>query len=104
MVEDRAARLRMLEGITESQRQTMAVLKSNEEINRLTQFHSSISWLGVDDKKQEAERSRRSGRKHSGTCEWVEQVPEMKAWLEDNNLEPVIWMNGKPGAGWSLTH
>ncbi|KFY96266.1 hypothetical protein V498_02776, partial [Pseudogymnoascus sp. VKM F-4517 (FW-2822)] len=104
MVEDRATRLQILEGITESQRQTTALLESNEEINRLAQFHSSISWLGVDDKKQEAERSRRLGRKHSGTCEWVGQVPEMKAWLEDNNLAPVIWMKGKPGAGWSLVH
>ncbi|KAH7355162.1 hypothetical protein BKA65DRAFT_581895 [Rhexocercosporidium sp. MPI-PUGE-AT-0058] len=102
IVEGRAARSRMLEDIAERQRQTAGLLKSNETVNQLVQFHSSLSWLAVDDKKQEAERSRKSGRKHSGTCEWVGQVPEMKAWLQDNNSEPVIWLNGKPGAGKSV--
>jgi hypothetical protein len=99
MVEDRTARSRFLEDISERQRQMAAALESNEQANRLAQFQNSISWLAADDKMQEAERCRRSARKHVGTCEWIGQVPEMKAWLKDDGSEPVIWLTGKPGAG-----
>lgn len=64
-------------------------------------MQSSIFWLAVDDKKQEVERSRRSIMKHFGTFEWVGQVLEMKSWLKDDDLEPILWLNGKPEAGMS---
>jgi hypothetical protein len=99
MVEDRAARTRILDDIVERQRQAAALLDSNDAQKRLVQFQSSISWLATDDKRQEAERSRRSIMRHTGTFEWIGQVPEMKSWLTDDNSEPSVWLNGKPGAG-----
>ena len=99
MLEDRAARSRMLEDIAERQRQMATILESNEQKSRLSQFQNSITWLAADGKKQEAERYRKSTNKHFGTCKWIGQVPVMKRWLEDDISEPVVWLNGKPGAG-----
>jgi hypothetical protein len=99
MVKDRAARTRILDDIEERQRQTAALLDSNDAQKRLVQLQSSISWLAVDDKRQETERSRRSTMRHSRTFKWIKQVPKMKSWLTDDNSEPSIWLNGKPGAG-----
>jgi hypothetical protein len=99
MVEDRAARTRILDDITEKQRQAAATLDDSDTQKRLLQLQSSTSWLAVDDKRQEAERSRRSAVRHAGTFGWVEQEPEMKAWLKDDDSEPFLWLNGKPGAG-----
>jgi regulator of extracellular matrix RemA (YlzA/DUF370 family) len=99
MVEDRATRTRILDDIIERQRQAVVILDSNDIQKQLVQLQSSTSWLAVDDKKQEAERSRRSTMKHSGTFEWIGQVPEMKAWLKNEGSEPTLWLNGKPGAG-----
>jgi hypothetical protein len=101
MVEDRAARTRILDDISERQRQAAANLDFNDAQKRLVQLQSSTSWLAANDKKQEAERSRRSMMKHPGTFEWIGQVPEMKSWLKDDSLEPILWLNGKPGAGMS---
>ncbi len=102
MLEDREARSRMLEDIAERQRQTTAILESTEQNNRLAQFQNSITWLAADDKKQGSERSRKSMSRHSGTCEWIGRVPVMKKWLEDHSSEPVVWLNGKPGAGMNI--
>ena len=104
MIEDRAARSRILDDIVERQRHTAAILDSNEKSNRLAQLQASVLWLAADDKKQEAERLRRSGMKHPGTCAWIAQVPEMKSWLQDDSLDSIIWLNGKPGAGMSQNH
>jgi hypothetical protein len=99
MFEDRAARVRMLEDITERQRQTTAILESNDIQKRLIQLQSATSWLAVDDKKQEAERIRRSTMRHAGTFGWIVQVSEMISWLKDEDSDPTLWLNGKPGAG-----
>jgi hypothetical protein len=99
MVEDRAARTRILDDIAERQRQTAAILDSTDVQKRLAQLQSSTLWLAVDDRRQEAERLRRSTSKHSGTFEWIGKVPEMKSWLNDDDSVPTIWLNGKPGAG-----
>jgi hypothetical protein len=101
MVEDRAARTRILDDITERQRQAATTLDDSDTQKRLLQLQSSTSWLAVDDKRQEAERTRRSAMRHAGTFEWIGQVPEMKAWLKDDDSVPVLWLNGKPGAGMS---
>jgi len=99
MIEGRAARMRILNDIAETQRQTTAILNTNDAQKRLAQFQGPITWLGVDDRLQETERWRRSAMKHSGTFGWIEQAPEMKAWLRDDCVQPVLWLNGKPGAG-----
>ena len=99
MVEDRAARTRILDDIARRQRQSAANLDSDDIQKRLVQLQSSTSWLAIDDKSQEAERERRSTMRHPGTFEWIENVTEMKSWLRDDESEPIVWLNGKPGAG-----
>jgi hypothetical protein len=101
MVEDRAARIRILDDIVERQRQALANLDDNDFKMRLLQFQSSTSWVAVDDKRQEAELARRSKMRLAGTFDWIGQVPVMKAWLRDDDSEPILWLNGKPGAGTS---
>jgi hypothetical protein len=58
--------------------------------------------VAVDDKRQEAELARRSDMRLAGTFDWIGQGPETKAWLRDDDLEPILWLNGKPGAGTSV--
>jgi hypothetical protein len=104
MVEDRAARIRILDDIVERQRQASAILDDNDSQKRLLQLQSSTSWVAVDDKRQEAELARRSAMRHTGTFDWIGQVPETKSWLRDDDSEPILWLNGKPGAGASACH
>jgi hypothetical protein len=99
MVEDRAARIRILDDIAERQRQASAILDDNDSQKRLLQLQSSTSWVAVDDRRQEAELARRSAMRHAGTFDWIGQVPETKSWLRDDDSEPILWLNGKPGAG-----
>lgn len=101
MVDDRAARTRILDDIVERQRQAATILDDNDAQKRLLQLQSSKSWLAVDDKRQEAEQARRSAMRHAGTFEWIGTVPDIRSWLKDDHLEPTIWLNGKPGAGMS---
>lgn len=94
MVEDRAARTRILDDIAERQRQMAVLLDLTDAQIKQLQLQSSKWWLAVDHQKQEIERDRRSTMKHAGTLEWIGQVPEMKSWLEDDVSEPICGWTG----------
>lgn len=36
---------------------------------------------------------------HRGTCEWLFDRNEFKTWIADDSARPVLWLNGKHGAG-----
>lgn len=74
-------------------------IERREKQRKEQQLHYVIGWLAVDDLLQEEEFDRLSERRQDGTCEWVESSSQLKAWNENGNSEPIIWINGIPGAG-----
>jgi hypothetical protein len=74
-------------------------IERREKQRKEQQLHYVIGWLAVDDLLQEEEFDRLSERRQDGTCAWVVSSSQLKAWNEDGNSEPIIWINGIPGAG-----
>lgn len=63
------------------------------------QLQDCISWLAIDDRSQEDTFERLSQRRQAGTCEWVLSSSQLRTWIENQNEEPVLWLQGIPGAG-----
>jgi hypothetical protein len=74
-------------------------IERREKQRKEQQLHYVIGWLAVDDLLQEEEFDRLSDRRQDGTCEWVLTSPQLRAWIDEGDSEPVIWINGIPGAG-----
>jgi hypothetical protein len=66
---------------------------------RISRLQDVINWLSVEDNTQEKEYERMIRSRHDGTCEWIHEVPELKAWLKDDTRNQLLWLSGKPGAG-----
>jgi hypothetical protein len=70
-----------------------------ERDRRDQQLQECISWLAVHDRSQEDDLDRLSQRRQPGTCEWVLSSNHLRAWVENQNEEPVLWLKGIPGGG-----
>lgn len=99
ILEARESRNRIQQDIIQRQKQTTYVLEQTERSVRNDQLRHSIEWLSVDDKTQGDNLARISHRRHDETCKWVMRDPKMIAWIRDDKEQPVLWLNGKPGAG-----
>lgn len=97
--EAKASRFQLHEDMVQIQKRSADLLKQHERATRIAQTRHSIEWLAVDDKTQEDHLSRISHRRHDETCQWVLQEPRMIAWIQSEMKYPVLWLNGKPGAG-----
>ncbi|KAH7364600.1 hypothetical protein BKA65DRAFT_141598 [Rhexocercosporidium sp. MPI-PUGE-AT-0058] len=40
--------------------------------------------------------------RHPGTCEWLFQHKNFQSWAREDSVSPVLWLNGKHGAGKSF--
>lgn len=74
-------------------------IERREKQRKEQQLHYAMAWLAVDDLLQEEEFDRLSERRQDGTCEWVVSSNQLKAWHENGDNEPILWINGIPGAG-----
>ncbi|KAL9632984.1 MAG: hypothetical protein Q9164_004975 [Protoblastenia rupestris] len=74
------------------------------EQRRQIQMAQDVSgWLqGVEDHHQEDRLRQISDSRQPGTCNWVLEDPQMRAWVEDDSEDAILWMTGIPGAGKSF--
>ena len=60
------------------------------------------NWLSAADARLDQEVSASIRCDNPSTGLWVLQDDKMKPWLDPNNqMSPMLWMNGMPGAGMS---
>ena len=102
IVEAAESRARLQMDIEQKQKATTEMLERKEKGDRAARLQSSIEWLAVDDEVQETEYERMSRRRHVGTCEWIDELTQMKNWLKNDTRHPLLWLSGKPGAGMML--
>ena len=99
IVESKDSRALIQYEIERRQKESIEALERNERNERIARLQHSVEWLSVDDTVQETEYERMSRRRHEGTCEWIDEVAQMKSWLKDDIRHPLLWLSGKPGAG-----
>lgn len=99
IVESAESRARLQFDIEQRQKASTEALERKEKIERIARLQSSVEWLAVDDMLQETEYERMSRRRHDGTCEWIDGLPQMKNWLRNDTRHSLLWLSGKPGAG-----
>lgn len=90
IVESKACRQRLLEDIDkrEAERQEW-------------QLRDTIAWLDLkgQDREQDELLDRYLTSREAGTCEWILRHPVLSTWVDDDEQEPLLWINGKPGSG-----
>ena len=59
-------------------------------------------WLAVVDDDQEEQLHRFSDKRLSGSCDWILATDQVRSWIDDDEIDPVLWMTGIPGAGKSF--
>lgn len=77
----------------------------NENMDQsLKEFHTILSWLHIDESDQLTifESVSSQGNRHPGTCTWVTQNPQIRAWMQDKLNAPILWLSGNPGSGKSV--
>ncbi len=74
-------------------------IEKREKLRFGCQLQDTITWLAVEDRLQEDELYRLAQRCQEGTCKWVLINPRLITWLGENDDEPVLWLQGIPGAG-----
>jgi hypothetical protein len=99
IVEAKNSQATLQNEIQQRQKFSNEMLDVTEKNLKIAQLHHSVAWLGVDDKLQEIELEKHSHRRHPETCQWLISESKIKAWIENNTKSPLLWMNGKPGAG-----
>ncbi len=76
-------------------------VERREKERLASQLQDSITWLGVGDCLQENELDRLSRRRQPDTCDWILKTAKFKSWKKEAYGEPLMWLRGIPGAGWS---
>jgi hypothetical protein len=107
IAEAKGMRTKLEDEIHQGRKLSMEMLERTERNNRIIQLQHSLDWLSVNDKVQEMEYERLSNRRYDQTCQWVTSATQIKAWMKKDTKCPLLWINGKPGAGkskWSQLH
>ncbi|KAK2802065.1 hypothetical protein FQN51_004975 [Onygenales sp. PD_10] len=75
-------------------------MRKQEEARSHTQFNAVLAWLDVKDYEQEEELDWHSSLCHNGSCDWIQNHSTIKPWLCPGDQNLILWIKGKPGAGW----
>ncbi|ORY14943.1 hypothetical protein BCR34DRAFT_478657, partial [Clohesyomyces aquaticus] len=59
-----------------------------------------LAWLSTLD-NEETKQTKLKARL-PGTCDWVQDIPELQAWISGQSQHPVLWCYGLPGHGKSM--
>jgi hypothetical protein len=103
IVEAKDSRARLQEEIQQRQEQSLMLLEQNEINAGISRLQHAVAWLSVDDRDQEEHYERVSRRRHDETCKWIMRETRIDSWIRNDTKHPVLWLNGKPGAGmWCL--
>ena len=74
-------------------------LNERERKKEITHLHDCIAWLKIADEGQLDDLNKCLAERQEGTCEWVTKNLVFLSWKDDPHVEPIIWLNGIPGAG-----
>jgi hypothetical protein len=99
IVEAKDSRSRLQEEILQRQKQSLMLLEQNETNAGNSRVKDAVAWLSVDDRDQEEHYERVSRRRHDETCKWIMRENRIDSWVRNDTKYPVLWLNGKPGAG-----
>lgn len=69
---------------------------------QLMMFEAVRSWLSAAEDGQEEFLTDLADKRQPGTCNWILEQEVMKAWVESTEIEPLVWLTGKPGGGKSI--
>jgi hypothetical protein len=99
IAESKASRSQHQEEIKRRREHSLMLLEQSETEARISRKRHAIAWLSVDVRDQEEHYERISSRRHEDTCKWVVRQSHMESWIRDDVKNPLLWLNGKPGAG-----
>lgn len=99
IAESKIHRTKTQEQIQQAQQQLALTLEKDEKFAKITQLRHAMEWLAIDAEEQDWNLERISRRRHNSTCQWISKEPQIKSWLKNDSSSPIIWLNGKPGAG-----
>jgi hypothetical protein len=76
--------------------------EKEEKLRQLTMYQAVCSWLSATEDGQEEFLEDLSNRRQPGTCNWILEQDIVKAWVEPDDFERLVWLTGKPGGGKSI--
>ena len=99
------ASLERIQESRDSQLQFQASFAALEQEQTYTRTLAVINWLSAADADEDQTRFSSTRYENiSNTGRWILDVPSIQAWLDPNiTSTPIVWVNGKPGAGESRT-
>lgn len=84
---------------TKSEEETI----QQERRSRQVYLHDSIAWLKVAAEDYDDELDKQSQKRQAGTCEWIFGIDKYRSWKDDGHVDPILWVEGIPGAGKVIT-
>jgi hypothetical protein len=99
IVESKASRLQNQEEVKQRQKHSLMLLEQIESEAKASKIRHAVTWLSIEVRDQEEHYERISRRRHGDTCKWVTRQPYMESWVKNDFKNPLLWLNGKPGAG-----
>jgi hypothetical protein len=89
--------------IEESQKERTKVRESFAEIaeaERKQEYFVVMNWLSSTEVILDQEAAAGIRKEYPRSGRWIFSDPILKAWLNPaSTLAPLVWVNGKPGAG-----
>ncbi|KAL5382784.1 hypothetical protein DPSP01_006342 [Paraphaeosphaeria sporulosa] len=95
---------RMRTEIRQWREESLDQVKRDEEERASSHFRSVLSWLKIDESEQLSicDSIFDEGSKYPGTCSWVTRHTKIRLWLQQQQTNPVVWLQGNPGTGKSV--
>lgn len=79
-------------------------IRIEDERQSAKEYRTLLSWLNIDESDQITifESISSQGNRHPGTCSWVTQNTQIRAWLQEKPDTPILWLSGTAGSGKSV--
>lgn len=79
-------------------------VRVEDERQSAKEYRTLLSWLNMDGSEQATifESTSSQGNRHPGTCVWVTQNMQIRAWLQARPNTPILWLSGTAGSGKSV--
>ncbi|KAI7774239.1 hypothetical protein LA080_009039 [Diaporthe eres] len=79
-------------------------IRIQDERQSAKEYRTLLSWLNTDESDQITifESISSQGNRHPGTCAWVTQNTQIRAWLQEKPDAPILWLSGTAVSGKSV--
>lgn len=90
--------------IEQRRKDQLEEVAKQEESKASQQYWEIVAWLKVDQTDQSLilDCITEEALKHSGGCDWILKIDNMKSWMRDRPDTPFLWLQGNPGSGKSV--